>query len=376
MKRLLVVGAGFFGSIVAEQASHDGYYVTVIDSRNHIGGNCYTEFDSKTGINLHKYGPHIFHTDNKIIWEYICQFTEFNDYRHQAKSMYQGEVYPLPINLETINKFFNKKLTPTEAKKFLDQKKVTCANPENFKQQAQAMVGIEMYEAFLKPYASKQWGMDPDRLPASIIQRLPVHLNYSTEYYPHNKKYQGVPVNGYTPIFEKMLSHENITVKLNTPWEEIKKSISNETLVVYTGPIDAYFNYCYGQLNWRTLDIEFIHEPVDDYQGCVMMSYPEESIPFTRVIEHKHFHPERKHTEGTSIISREYSRAATVNDTPYYPVNTDEDKIKYSQYQELANRETNVIFGGRLGEYKYYDMHQVIGSALSCYRNNIKKRLL
>ena len=375
MSNIFIVGAGLFGSIIAEQASRDGHYVTVIDQRDHIGGNCYTEFDEKTGINLHRYGPHIFHTDNKRVWDYICQFTEFNDYRHQAKSQFQGEVYPLPINLETINKFFRKQFTPAEAAEFLEQKKIPYIDAKNFEQQAQSMVGIELYEAFLKPYAVKQWGTDPKDLPASIIQRLPVHLNYNTEYYPHNKKYQGIPVDGYTPIFEKMLSHENITVHLNTRWEDMRGLIKNE-LVVYTGPIDAYFDYCYGQLNWRTLDIEFTREPVDDYQGCVMMSHPEESVPFTRAIEHKHFHPERKHIPGSSIVSREYSRVATTDDVPYYPVNTESDRNKLAQYQELAEAETNVIFGGRLGEYKYYDMHQVIGAALACYKNQIKQRLI
>jgi UDP-galactopyranose mutase len=375
MKKLLIVGAGLFGSIVAEQASRDGYTVTVIDARDHIGGNCYTEFDKETGINVHKYGPHIFHTDNKQVWDYICQFTEFNDYRHQHKTMFRGDVYPLPINLDTINKFYKKQFTPTEAAEFLDLKKIPYLNAKNFEQQALSLVGLELYEAFLKPYAIKQWGMDPTELPASIIQRLPVHTNYDTTYYPHNKKYQGIPVDGYTPIFEKMLSHPNITVKLSTRWEDVKDTLDQDTLVIYTGPVDAYFDYCYGQLNWRTLDFEYTVEPVDDYQGCLAMSHPDSDVPWTRVIEHKHFHPERKTVENKTVVSREFSRAATKDDIPYYPVNTEQDKSNYDKYHELTEQEENVIFGGRLGEYKYYDMHQVIGSALSCYRNKIKQRL-
>ena len=375
-KKLLVIGAGLFGSVVAEQASRAGHKVTVIDKRDHIGGNCYTEFDAETGINIHKYGPHIFHTDNDEIWQYLNQFTEFNNYQHQGKTLYRGEVYPLPINLDTINKFFNKKFTPAEAAEFLELKKVPFIDAKNFEQQALSMVGTELYEAFFKSYAEKQWGRDTKELPASIIQRLAVHTNYSTTYYPHNNKYQGIPVEGYTPIFEKMLTHENITVKLNTDWLDVKPTIDADTLVIYTGPIDAYFDYCYGQLNWRTLDFEYTTEPVDDYQGCLSLSHPESTTPWTRAIEHKHFHPERKTVKGKSIVSREYSRAAAKEDTPYYPVNTDDDKEKYALYQELTEQEPNVIFGGRLGEYKYYDMHQVIGSALACYRNKIKQRLI
>jgi UDP-galactopyranose mutase len=374
MDKLYIIGAGLFGSIVAEQASRDGYKVTVIDKRNHIGGNCYTEFDEQTNINVHIYGPHIFHTDNKMVWDYINQFTEFNEYRHQGKTMYQGEVYPLPINLETINKFFKKTFTPIEAKDFIKSQAIPIDSPQNFEEQALSMIGTELYEAFFKPYAEKQWGRDPKELPASVIQRLPVHYDYSTDYYPHNKKYQGIPVNGYTPIFEKMLTHENINLQLNTKWEEVKSTVQ-DSLVVYTGPIDAYFNYCYGQLNWRTLDIKFTREFVDDYQGCAAMSHPEPHAPWTRAIEHKHFHTERKHTPGSTIVSREYSRSATQEDTPYYPVNTKDDKVKYDQYRELAEAEHNVIFGGRLGEYKYYDMHQVIGAALACYKNQIKNIL-
>ena len=372
---LVIVGTGLFGSIVAEQASKDGYSVLIIDSRNHIGGNCYTEFDKETGINIHKYGPHIFHTDNKPVWDYINQFTEFNTYRHIVKSRIGDEVYPIPINLDTINKFFGKTYTPEQAREFLEEARIKNPNPKNFEEQAMALLGKDLYNAFICGYTAKQWETDPTKLPASVARRLPVHTDYNTSYYPNNSKYQGIPVDGYTPIFERMLAHENIEVRLNTTWESIKDLLDPGQLVVYTGPIDAYFNYCYGQLLWRTVDFEYRTELVEDYQGCAAVNYPEESVPWTREIEHKHFHPERKTTPGKTVVNREYSRAATKEDTPYYPVNTEEDRIKFKQYKELADSEPNVIFGGRLGEYMYYDMHQVIGAALSAYKYKIKLKI-
>ena len=372
---LVIVGTGLFGSIVAEQASKDGYCVLIIDSRNHIGGNCYTEFDKETGINIHKYGPHIFHTDNKPVWDYINQFTEFNTYRHIVKSRIGDEVYPIPINLDTINKFFGKTYTPEQAREFLEEARIKNPNPKNFEEQAMALLGKDLYNAFICGYTAKQWETDPTKLPASVARRLPVHTDYNTSYYPNNSKYQGIPVDGYTPIFERMLAHENIEVRLNTTWESIKDLLDPGQLVVYTGPIDAYFNYCYGQLLWRTVDFEYRTELVEDYQGCAAVNYPEESVPWTREIEHKHFHPERKTTPGKTVVNREYSRAATKEDTPYYPVNTEEDRIKFKQYKELADSEPNVIFGGRLGEYMYYDMHQVIGAALSAYKYKIKLKI-
>jgi len=375
MYDLVIVGTGLFGSIVAEQASREGYRVLIIDSRSHIGGNCYTEFDAETGINIHKYGPHIFHTDNKPVWDYINQFTEFNTYRHVGKSRIGAEVYPIPINLDTINKFFGCTYTPEQAREFLDKVRVKTPDPKNFEEQAMALLGEDIYNAFIRGYTAKQWETDPKQLPASVARRLPVHTDYNTSYYPNNSKYQGIPIDGYTPIFERMLAHENIELRLNTTWESIKDTLDPGQLVVYTGPIDAYFDYCYGQLNWRTVDFEYRTESVEDYQGCTAVNFPEESVPWTREIEHKHFHPERKTVPNKTVVNREFSRAATVDDTPYYPVNTQEDRNKFDQYRLLANGEANVIFGGRLGEYMYYDMHQVIGSALAAYQNKVKVRL-
>jgi UDP-galactopyranose mutase len=372
--KLVVVGAGLFGSVIAEQASRNGIKVAVIESRNHIGGNCYTETDPVTGINVHVYGAHIFHTNNRDIWDYINQFTEFNGYRHTVKSKSNGKTYSMPINLDTINSFYNCNYTPMQAKAWLDDMRSRYANPdpENFEEQAMALIGPELYQAFIKGYTLKQWETDPKELPASIIRRLPVRTNYNDSYF--FDQWQGIPVNGYTPIFERMLTHENIDLYLNTQWEDIKPLITDQ-LVIYTGAIDRYFDYCYGDLNWRTLDFKLRTEPVEDYQGCVALNYADLDVPYTREIEHKHFHPEKKTAGNATIVSQEYSRTALRQDTPYYPVNTPADKELFSKYQLLSESETNVIFGGRLGEYMYYDMHQVIGSALACYRNKVSQRI-
>lgn len=372
--KLVVVGAGLFGSVIAEQASRNGIKVAVIESRNHIGGNCYTETDPVTGINVHVYGAHIFHTNNRDIWDYINQFTEFNGYRHTVKSKSNGKTYSMPINLDTINSFYNCNYTPAQAKAWLDDMRSRYANPEpeNFEEQAMALIGPELYQAFIKGYTLKQWETDPKELPASIIRRLPVRTNYNDSYF--FDQWQGIPVNGYTPIFERMLTHENIDLYLNTQWEDIKPLITDQ-LIIYTGAIDRYFDYCYGDLNWRTLDFRLRTEPIEDYQGCVAMNYADLDVPYTREIEHKHFHPEKKTVGNVTIVSQEYSRTALRHDTPYYPVNTPADKELFSKYQLLGESETNVIFGGRLGEYMYYDMHQVIGSALACYRNKVGQRI-
>ena len=368
---LIVVGAGLFGSVVSEQASRAGYNVCVVEQRNHIGGNCYTEKDPETDIIVHKYGPHIFHTDNKDIWEYINQFTEFNNYVHKAKSSVGDRLFSIPINLSTVNQLTGAEFRPAGMREWLDKAVIHEHTPRNFEEQALALVGKRLYDAFIKGYTQKQWGVNPKELPASVARRLPVRTNYNDRYY--NDRYEGIPVDGYTPIFEKMLSHPNITVMLNTDWNTVREHAVDK-LVVYTGAIDRYYDYQYGDLKWRTLDFQYRTEEVDDYQGVTQINYPEQDVPWTREIEHKHFHPERK-TKGKTIIGREFSRDATRDDTPYYPVKTEEDMEKYSHYSHLANTEKNVIFGGRLGEYMYYDMHQVIGSALACYRNKISPKL-
>jgi UDP-galactopyranose mutase len=370
--KVIVVGAGLFGSVVAEQLSRAGHQVTVIDSRDHVGGNCYTETDAETGINVHKYGAHIFHTNNKEVWDYINQFTEFNRYKHKVKSRVGDKTYSMPINLDTINSFLNQHFTPEDARVWLKHQQQNITDPKNFEEQAIALIGPDLYQAFIKGYTLKQWETDPTLLPASVARRLPVRTNYDDSYF--HDLWEGIPVDGYTPIFERMLAHENITMLLNTKWEDVKDQVTDQ-LVVYTGAIDKFYDYQFGKLNWRTLDFEYRTESVDDYQGCVAINYADKEVPYTREIEHKHFHPERKTVANKTIVSREYSRAAGPQDTPYYPVNTEQDRLVFNKYRELADAEPNVIFGGRLGEYMYYDMHQVIGSALACYRNKISKRI-
>lgn len=373
---IVIVGSGLFGSVIAERASRNGYRVAVIEARNHIGGNCYTENDPETGINIHKYGPHIFHTDSELVWNYITQFSEFNNYQHVSKSRVGNKTYPIPINLETLNKFFGVDMSPTAATALLNKLRLDIPNPQNFEEQALSVVGRELYDAFLYGYTIKQWDTDPKMLPASVAKRLPVRTDYRTSFYPSKERYQGIPVDGYTPIFEKMLTHDNITLFMNTTWESVKGQMHPDQLIVYTGPIDRYYDYQFGELNWRTLDFETRTESVNDYQGVAAMNHPDISTKWTREVEHKHFHPERNTLPNKTVVTREFSRKATRTDTPYYPVKTTQDIEAYNKYRELADAETNVIVGGRLGEYMYYDMHQVIGSALACYKNKIQAKLL
>jgi len=367
---IIIVGAGIFGSVIAEQCSKDGRKVLVIESRNHIGGNCYTEDDAKTGINIHRYGPHIFHTSNERVWKYINQFTEFNGYKHQCMSRVGKKTYSMPMNLATINQWFKQNWTPAQAKKFFKAYSKAFKDPQNFEEQAMALMGNDLYCAFFREYTIKQWDRDPKELPASVARRLPVRYNYNTRYY--NDPWEGIPVMGYTPIFQKMLDHPNIEVILNTDFFDIKHMIPLDKMIVYSGPIDRYFNYKHGVLNWRTCDFEFKTFDTEDFQGVTQINYPTLTIPYTRTIEFKHFHPERNYTKNHTVVSFEYSRAAGKHDTPYYPVNTEEDKLKYSMYHLEAKQLKNTIIGGRLGEYMYYDMHQVIAAAISTYEKRIK----
>ena len=368
---IVVVGAGLFGSVIAEQASWDGLKVLVIESRNHIGGNCYTEDDAETGINIHRYGPHIFHTSNERVWKYINRFTEFNSYRHQCMSRVGKKTYSMPVNLATINQHFKKNWSPTQARLFFQGYNDAYSNPQNFEEQAMALMGNDLYRMLFREYTIKQWDKDPRDLPASVARRLPVRYNYNTRYY--NDVYEGIPVDGYTPIFNKMLDRPKIELRLGTDYFAIRDQIPADKLVVYTGAIDRYFDYKYGVLNWRTCDFVFKKFDVEDWQGVTQINYPSLDIPYTRTIEFKHFHPEKNYTKDATVVSFEYSRSAGLNDTPYYPVNTSSDREKYSLYHLESKQLKNTIIGGRLGEYMYYDMHQVIGAALTTYEKRIKK---
>jgi UDP-galactopyranose mutase len=356
----LIVGSGFFGSICAYELNKVGYKVVVIDSRNHIGGNCHTE--NREGINIHTYGPHIFHTSNKEVWEWVNQFVLFNNFTLRPVANYKGEIYSLPFNMWTFSKLWNVTY-PNQAKKIIEEQSKHITEPTNLEEQAIKLVGIDVYEKLIKGYTAKQWRKDPKELPASIIKRLPVRFTYDNNYF--NDKYQGIPIGGYTQIFKKLL--EGINVKLGVDY--FKDKLPKHNKVIYTGPIDKFYDYKFGELEYKTTKFEHIKIDTDNYQGIAMMNYTHEEIPFTRVIEHKHFENiESNNTWVTYEYPVEYKAEIT---EPYYPVNDEINNLKYSQYKKLADQEKNIIFGGRLAEYKYYDMHQVIESALNFINKKI-----
>ena len=351
----LIVGSGFFGSICAYELNKKGYKVLVIESRDHIGGNCYTE--NKDDINIHVYGPHIFHTSNDEVWKWINQFVSFNNFTLRPVANYKGEIYSLPFNMWTFSKLWN--IThPDQAKRIIKGQSEHIGEPTNLEEQAIKLVGTDVYEKLIKGYTAKQWRKDPKELPASIIKRLPVRFTYNNNYF--NDKYQGIPIGGYTQIFEKLL--EGIEVKLGIDY--FKDELPKHDKVIYTGPIDRFYNYQFGELEYKTTKFEHKRlEEDDDYQGIAMMNYTDEEIPFTRVIEHKHFEDVKS---DSTWITFEYPIEYKAESTePMYPVNDTENNSKYQKYKELANQEKDIIFGGRLAEYKYYDMHQVIESALN-----------
>ena len=375
---LVVVGSGLFGLTIAEQAATElGLKVALLDRRSHIGGNAYSEKEKQTGIEVHRYGAHLFHTSNERVWEYVNRFTEFTNYVHRVYTRHNGIVYPMPINLGTINQFFNAAYSPAEAKALIAEQagELAGTDPQNLNDKGISLIGRPLYEAFIKHYTAKQWQTPPEELPASIISRLPVRYNYDNRYF--NDKYEGLPVDGYAAWLERMAAHPNIEVHLNTDFFEPGHQYSRENVlgqipVVYTGPVDRYFDYAEGDLSWRTIDLEEEVLPIEDFQGCSVMNYPDADVPFTRIHEFRHFHPERDYTKDATVIMCEYSRFANKGDEPYYPVNTSVDREKLLAYRDLAKGENNVLFGGRLGTYKYLDMHMAIGAALSMFDNKIR----
>jgi len=376
MTDLLVVGSGFFGLTIAERAAQAGRKVTVIERRSHIGGNAYSEAEPTTGIEVHRYGAHLFHTSNEKVWEYVNRFTTFTNYVHRVYSTHKGQVYALPVNLHTINQFFQAAYTPDEARALVKEQagEFDVRTARNFYEKGIALVGRPLFEAFFAHYTAKQWQTSPEKLSGDIVSRLPVRYNYDNRYF--NDTYEGLPTDGYTAWLERMADHPNIEVKLEVdffdasqPWN--KAATVGQLPIVYTGPVDRYFDYSEGALSWRTLDFEEEVLNVGDFQGTPVMNYPDADVPYTRIHEFKHFHPERKdvYPDDKTVIMREYSRFATRDDEPYYPVNTDEDRQGLLAYRELAKGEKDVHFGGRLGTYQYLDMHMAIGSALSMWRN-------
>lgn len=359
MKRIGIVGAGFAGAVIARTLADTGNFaVTIFDSRNHIGGNCHTERDSDTGIMIHRYGPHIFHTSNERVWNYIRQFGKMMPFVNRVKAISKGQVYSLPINLMTINQFFKKTLNPTEAKAFIEglgEKGIS--DPKTFEEQALKFLGQDLYEAFFYGYTKKQWGFEPRELPSSILKRLPVRFNYDDNYY--SSKYQGIPEEGYTKIIERILTHECISVKLNTAF--CSGDSKNFEHIFFSGPLDSYFEYSEGRLGYRTLN--FHEERANgDFQGNPVINYTDMNIPFTRITEHKHFTPWEQHEK--TIVFKEFSSLCGENDVPYYPIRLANDKHLLDKYLHLANNTANVTFVGRLGTYRYLDMHQVIAEAL------------
>ena len=360
MPHAYIVGAGLFGLTCAHQLAEKlGFRVTVIEKRNHVGGNCWSEFDGETGIECHKYGTHIFHTSNARVWNFISRFTDWNNYQHHVLTKHGGKTYQLPINLDTINRFYNEDLTPAGAKTFLAGKAQQNCAPENFEDKAISLIGPELYGAFIRGYTLKQWQRDPKELPAYLLNRIPLRFNYNARYF--SDTWEGLPLDGYGKLFTRMTANMNILT--GADWKDFKGSVAPDAVVIYTGPIDEYFDYRLGRLDWRSVSFEAERHPVPDYQGTSVMNYADVEVPYTRIHEFRHLHPERKYGEST-IIYKEYSRTTGQDDERFYPVPTGQNKQLYSQYRELAAQENAVYFGGRLGTYAYLDMDDAVEEAL------------
>ncbi|HET8594708.1 MAG TPA: UDP-galactopyranose mutase [Intrasporangium sp.] len=367
---LVVVGSGLFGLTIAERAAERGLDVMVIERRRHIGGNAWSEPDPETGIEVHRYGAHLFHTSNEQVWRYVNRFTSFTDYQHRVHTVHRGEVFPLPINLGTINQFFRRCLGPAEARELVAAQAAEVQRPpRNLEEKAISLIGRPLYESFIRSYTAKQWQTDPTRLPAEVISRLPVRYTYDNRYF--NDTYEGLPSQGYAAWLTRMADHPRIEVRLETDFLAPGHALARDGLVgrvpiVYTGPIDRYFDESQGRLGWRTLDFEREVLPVGDFQGTAVMNYADDDVNYTRILEFRHFHPERDYPTDRTVIVREFSRFAEAGDEPYYPVNTPQDRERLGAYRALAREEQarGVLFGGRLGSYLYLDMHMAIASAL------------
>ena len=359
----LIVGAGFFGAVFAREMTDNGKKCLVIDRRPHIGGNCYTEKVEE--INVHKYGAHIFHTSDKKIWDYVNRFAEFNNFVNSPIAVYNDELYNLPFNMNTFSKMWGIK-TPAEAKAIIEKQiaNLNITEPQNLEEQALSLAGTDVYEKLIKGYTEKQWGRKCCELPAFIIKRLPLRFTYDNNYF--TDKYQGIPEGGYTGIFEKLLS--GIEVRLNTDYKNVDINTAKKT--VYCGCIDEFFDYCYGALEYRSVRFENELLDTDNYQGNAVVNYTSADVPFTRIIEHKHFEFGK---QEKTVISREYPAEWHKGIEPYYPVNDEKNSALYSKYLELAKSRPDVIFGGRLGQYKYYDMDKVIGAALNTVKDELMR---
>lgn len=377
---LIVVGSGFFGLTIAERAASQlGKRVLIIEKRSHIGGNAFSQPEPETGIEVHQYGAHLFHTSNERVWNYVTQFTKFTDYQHRVFAMHDGKAYQFPMGLGLICEFFGKYYSPDEARALIKEQasEVNTEDATNLEEKAISLIGRPLYEAFVRDYTAKQWQTDPKELPASNITRLPVRYTFNNRYF--NDTHEGLPVDGYAAWLRAMIDHDLIDVQLDTDWFDVRADIraaNPDAPVVYTGPLDRNFDYSAGRLGWRTLDFDVEVLPIGDFQGTAVMNYNDADVPYTRIHEFRHFHPERadRYPKDKTVIMKEYSRFAEEDDEPYYPINTPEDRKILAAYRELAAQETandQVLFGGRLGTYQYLDMHMAIASALTMFDNNL-----
>jgi UDP-galactopyranose mutase len=372
---LVIVGSGFFGLTVAERVANElGLRVLVLERRDHLGGNAYSEPDPDTGIEVHRYGAHLFHTSNRRVWDYVNRFSTFTDYVHHVYTNHQGVVYPMPINLGTVNQFFSAAMSPEQARALIVEQsaEVAAGSAQNLEEKGISLIGRPLYEAFIRGYTAKQWQTDPKELPASIISRLPVRYTYDNRYF--SDTWEGLPAEGYTALLARMADSPLIEVRLETDFFDVRAELDSVP-VVYTGALDRYFDYREGRLGWRTLDFEREVAPVKDFQGTSVMNYADEDVPYTRIHEFRHFHPERDYPENRTVIMREYSRFAEDDDEPYYPINTPADREMLLRYRALADAEPGVVFGGRLGTYQYLDMHMAIAAALQTYDTVLQPHL-
>ena len=379
---LFVVGSGFFGLTVAERAATQlNKRVLVVDRRPHIGGNAYSEPEPQTGIEVHKYGAHLFHTSNQRVWDYVRQFTDFTGYQHRVFALHNGQAYQFPMGLGLVSQFFGRYFTPEEARALIAEQatEIETADAQNLEEKAISLIGRPLYEAFIKHYTAKQWQTDPKELPAANITRLPVRYTFDNRYF--NDTYEGLPVDGYTAWLKNMAADDRIEVRLDTDWFDVRDGLRAENPdapVIYTGPLDRYFDYADGRLGWRTLDFEVEVLDTGDFQGTPVMNYNDPDVPYTRIHEFRHFHPERAYPTDKTVIMREFSRFAEDDDEPYYPINTEADRALLAAYRARAKAETaskKVLFGGRLGTYQYLDMHMAIASALNMYDNTLAPHL-
>ncbi len=370
---LVVVGAGLYGLTVAEQAATVlGIDVLLLERRAQIGGNCISEPDTETGIEIHRYGTHIFHTSNARVWSYVNRFTRFNDYRHRVLSVAGDRLYPMPVNLATICQFFDRIMSPDEARRLIAEQ-AAGADPavDNFEEKAVSLLGRPLYDTLIRGYTAKQWQTDPAKLPSEIISRLPVRYDFNTRYF--DDVHEGIPADGYTAWLQRLVDHPRIEVRTNCDFFDVREIVEGRVPVVYTGPIDRYFDYQEGRLGWRSLRFESKVVDTGDFQGTAVVNYADETVPYTRIHEFRHLHPERRHyPRDRTVIMYEYPMPAGNADEPYYPIGRAEDRAMLSRYRELAAGQPRVLFGGRLGSYRYLDMHMAIAAALQQFEAKVR----